>query len=59
MPQLTILEQVDEATSLARKSFAVGDLVGGIAAIQLAAQLLQLARISQKVAPHSQGDTGR
>jgi hypothetical protein len=52
---LTILEQVDEATSLARKSFAVGDLVGGIAAIQLAAQLLQLARIS----PHSQGDTGR
>jgi uncharacterized membrane protein YidH (DUF202 family) len=59
MPQLTILEQVDEATSLARKSFAVGDLVGGIAAVQLAAQLLQLARISQKVAPHSHGSTGR
>ena len=40
-----VLTQAEEACELAREAFAAGDLVVGIAAIQLAAQLLQLARI--------------
>ena len=44
---MTPLEQAAEASDLAKKSFAVGDLVGGIAALQLAAQLVQLARIQE------------
>ena len=44
----SILEQAEEAASLAKDAFATGDLVTGIAAIQLAAQLVQLARIRHK-----------
>jgi len=44
----TVLEQAEEASELARKFFAAGDMVGGIAAIQLAAQLVQLARIQER-----------
>lgn len=46
----TALQQAEEASELARKSFAVGDMVGGIAAITLAAQLVQLARIQERIA---------
>ncbi len=44
----TPLEQAEEATELARKFFDAGDMVGGIAAIQVAAQMVQLARIQEK-----------
>jgi hypothetical protein len=40
-----LLEQSDAAADVAREAFAAGDVVTGIAAIQLAAQLLQLARL--------------
>jgi hypothetical protein len=40
-----ILDQAKEATDLARDAFAMGDLVTGIAALQMAAQLVQIARI--------------
>lgn len=43
----TPIEQAAEATDLAEKAFAIGDRVTGIAAIQLAAQLVQLAKIQQ------------
>jgi hypothetical protein len=46
-----VLTQAREATELARQAFAAGDLVAGIAAIQLAAQLVQLARIQEKWKP--------
>jgi hypothetical protein len=42
-----MIEQIDEAIELARAAFASGDTVTGIAAITLAAQLLQLARITE------------
>ena len=45
-----VLQQAEEASELARKSFAAGDMVGGIAAIQLAAQLVQLARMQERIA---------
>jgi hypothetical protein len=38
------LEQADEAIALAKDAFAAGDMVTGIAALQLAAQLTQIAR---------------
>ena len=41
----TPLEQASEATEIARAAFEAGDLVTGIAAITLAAQLVQLAKI--------------
>lgn len=41
-PQL--LHQASEAAEVARQAFAAGDMVTGIAAITLAAQLVQLAR---------------
>lgn len=41
----TPLQQAKEAADLAQDAFANGDLVTGIAAISLAGQLLQLARI--------------
>ncbi len=41
----TPLQQAKEATDLAREAFATGDKVTGIAAITLAAQLIQLAKI--------------
>lgn len=40
----TILDQAEEAAELAQTAFATGDRVTGIAAIILAAQLLQLAK---------------
>lgn len=45
----TPLQQAEEASELARTSFAAGDVIGGIAAIQLAAQLVQLARIQERM----------
>jgi hypothetical protein len=39
------LSQAKEAAEIARQAFAAGDLVTGIAAITLAAQLVQLAKI--------------
>jgi hypothetical protein len=44
----TPVQQADEAAELARQAFAAGDMVTGIAAIVLAAQLLQLARLWQR-----------
>ena len=40
-----LLKQSHTATEVAREAFAAGDFVTGIAAIQLAAQLIQLARL--------------
>jgi hypothetical protein len=40
-----LLEQSDRAAEVAREAFAAGDTATGIAAIQLAAQLVQLARL--------------
>jgi hypothetical protein len=48
---VSLLDQAEEATGVAREAFASGDLVVGIAAIQLAAQLLQLARLLPQPAP--------
>jgi hypothetical protein len=52
----TLLKQIDEAAQLAREAFATGDLVTGIAAITLAAQLLQLARIQDRSFPAGRRD---
>ena len=43
------LSQAREACNLAREAFASGDQVTGIAAISLAAQLVQLARLWQRI----------
>lgn len=43
------LKQAGEAASIARDAFADGDQVQGIAAITLAAQFIQLARIWQTI----------
>jgi hypothetical protein len=43
-----ILTQANEAAEVARDAFAAGDLVTSIAALQLAAQLVQLARIFER-----------
>ena len=40
-----LLAKVDEACEVAQLAFAAGDNVTGIAAITLAAQLVQLAKI--------------
>jgi hypothetical protein len=48
------LSQAREACNLAREAFASGDQVTGIAAITLAAQLVQLARLWQRIV--GQGD---
>lgn len=40
-----LLEQSDAAAEIAREAFAAGDVVTGIAAIKLAAELVQLARL--------------
>lgn len=45
----TPLQQAEEATEISRSAFAAGDLVTGIAAAQLAAQLIQLARIQERM----------
>lgn len=47
----SLLRQIDGALAVAREAFYVGDNGAGIAAICLAAQLLQLARIWQTIEP--------
>ena len=46
-----LAEQLDAATEISRQAFAAGDVVTGIAAIQLAAQLVQIMRFLDKPAP--------
>ena len=49
-----LLDQADQAAEFARAAFDAGDVATGIAAIQFAAQLVQLARLldaALKVAP--------
>jgi hypothetical protein len=46
-----LLEQSDKAAEVARMAFDAGDVVTGIAAIQLAAQLVQLARLFTQTEP--------
>jgi hypothetical protein len=43
-----ILEQSGQAAEVARQAFDAGDVVTGIAAIQLAAQLIKLARLLER-----------
>ena len=43
-----ILEQAGQASDLAADAFATGDVVTGIAAIALAAQLVQLAKLQER-----------
>lgn len=45
-PPRSLLEQAQEASDLAREAFAVGNPAVGIAAVTLAAQLVQLARLT-------------
>jgi hypothetical protein len=45
----TPLAQATEACEIARQAFAVGDHVTGIAALTVAAQLVQLARIFSEI----------
>ena len=45
-----LLKYCDMAGEVAREAFAAGDLVTGIAAVQLAAQLIQLARLKESSA---------
>lgn len=40
-----LLDQSEAAAKLANEAFAAGDVVTGIAAIKLAAQLVQIARL--------------
>jgi hypothetical protein len=40
-----LLEQSEEAAKIANDAFAAGNLVVGIAALKLAAQLVQIARL--------------
>lgn len=40
-----LLEQSEAAANVANEAFAAGDVVTGIAAIKLAAQLVQIARL--------------
>lgn len=40
-----ITEQFDAAAELSRRAFAAGDVVTGIAAVKLAAQLVQIMRL--------------
>lgn len=44
----TLLRQIDEVTEIAQQAFERGDKVGGSAALVLATQLLQLARIRDR-----------
>ena len=46
-----LAEQIDEAAEISSRAFAAGDVVTGIAAIQLAAQLVQIMRFLEKPAP--------
>ena len=45
MIQSKLLDQAGQATEVASAAFDAGDVATGIAAIQLAAQLVQLARL--------------
>jgi hypothetical protein len=47
----SLLEQAGEASELAREAFASGDRVVGLAALVLAAQLIQLERIREGMKP--------
>lgn len=42
----SLLEQAEEASDIARDAFALGNPAVGIAAVTLAAQLVQLARLT-------------
>ena len=44
-------EQFDSAAEVSRQAFAVGDVVTGIAAIKLAAQLVQIMRLLEPDPP--------
>ncbi len=48
---MRLLEQADEAAELARLAFGSGDTATGIVAIQLAAQLVKLARLLAPSSP--------
>lgn len=45
-----LLRQTDECLEIAKKAREIGDDVGFIAAVSLAAQLVQLARIQDTIA---------
>jgi hypothetical protein len=49
MKQAEILLKAEAANELAKQAFADGDLVTGLAAISLAGQLVQLAKLWQPV----------
>jgi len=51
-----LLEQADEAAELAKQAFAAGDAVTGIAALQLSAELVQLAKIRGAFSPSAPGE---
>jgi hypothetical protein len=44
MTEAELFRAIDDAAELARRAFAVGDVVAGIAAICLASDLVRLAR---------------
>lgn len=44
----SVLQQASEVIELAHLAFDRGNLVGGLAAIKLAAQLVQLAKIQRR-----------
>ena len=46
---VSIVRKIDEANELAKSAFVTGDRVAGAAALALAAQLLQLARIWERM----------
>ena len=49
MSKLT--EQFDAAAAISRQAFAAGDVVTGIAAVKLAAQLVQIMRLLDPAQP--------
>lgn len=46
---LSVLDKAGEATDIAKMAFANGELVHGIAALQLGAQLIQLAKLQERM----------
>jgi hypothetical protein len=46
-----LAEQFDAAAEVSRQAFAAGDVVTGIAAIKLAAQLVQIIRLLEPDPP--------
>jgi hypothetical protein len=53
-----LAEQFDAVAEIARQSFAAGDVVTGVAAIKLAAQLVQIMRLLDP-APEAPADSKR